>query len=84
MVFSAEYTLLLYFYSKSNVAPLDYNYTYVYLEAQIIFTCHDMFYFTVDVDWKKGACSGTVYSGEDDLSDLMAKVCNLSNTLSVL
>jgi len=28
----------------------------------------------VDVDWKKGACSGTVYSGEDDLSNLMAKV----------
>lgn len=27
-----------------------------------------------DVDWASGACSGTVYSGEDDLSNLMAKV----------
>ncbi|KAK2160004.1 hypothetical protein LSH36_142g07003 [Paralvinella palmiformis] len=34
----------------------------------------EIFEGMMDVDWKKGACSGTVYSGEDDLSNLMAKV----------
>ena len=27
-----------------------------------------------NVNWGDGACSGTVYSGEDDLTQLMAKV----------
>jgi len=29
---------------------------------------------TVDVDWSKGACSGTVYSGDDKIAVFMSKV----------
>ena len=30
--------------------------------------------FAADVDWDNGACSGTVYNGDADLTKLMAKV----------
>jgi hypothetical protein len=36
----------------------------------------------VDVDWSKGACSGTVYSGDEKIANLMAKVI-VSNALTL-
>ncbi len=30
--------------------------------------------FLADVDWSKGLCSGMVYSGADDLTQLMSTV----------
>ena len=40
-----------------------------------IYILHGIFHNILDeVKWDEGACSGTVYSGEDDLTQLMAKV----------
>jgi len=30
--------------------------------------------YAVDVKWSEGSCSGTVYSGDEKLTQLMAKV----------
>lgn len=37
-----------------------------------------MYKFTDTVKWKDGACSGAVYNGSDDLTDIMAKVNYIS------
>ena len=41
-----------------------------------------MIYHLADVKWSEGACSGTVYSGEDKLTRLMAKVYAVAVYLS--
>ena len=50
------------------------------IHGQVV--CYQM--YVVDVKWSEGACSGTVYSGDDKLTKLMAKVSDLQASIASL